>query len=125
MSPRLSRTERIARLNDQLRARVGLPVFLGEAEPVLGMIVMTRGIMALSPEQIIEVWSQVRRFDAFTPDNDPYGEHDFGSVDIDGAGRVFWKIDYYADRNCRYGSDDPSDPKQSYRVLTIMLAEEY
>jgi hypothetical protein len=125
MSPRLSRPERIARLNDQLRARVGLPVFLGEAEPALGMIVMTRGIMALSPEQIIEVWSQVRRFDAFTPDNDPYGEHDFGSVEIDGAGRVFWKIDYYGDRACNSGSEDPANPEQSYRVLTIMLAEEY
>lgn len=125
MSPRLTRTERIARLNDQLRARVGVPVFLGESEPVLGMIMMTRGIMALEPEQIIDVWSKVRRFDDFSSDNDPYGEHDFGSFEIDGAGRLFWKIDYYGDRACNSGSEDPADPDRSYRVLTIMLAEEY
>ena len=125
MSPRLTRSERIARLNDQLRARVGVPVFLGDSAPVLGMIVMTRGIMAMEPEQIIDAWSKVRRFDAFTADNDPYGEHDFGSFEIDGVGRLFWKIDYYGDRNCNSGSEDPADPDRIYRVLTIMLAEEY
>ena len=125
MSPRLTRTERIAKLNDQLRARVGLPVFLGEAEPVLGMIVMTRGVMALTPEQIIDAWTHIRNFADFTDGNNPYGERDFGSFEIDGAGRLFWKIDYYGDRACNSGSEDPADPDRSYRVLAIMLAEEY
>jgi hypothetical protein len=58
--------------------------------------------------------------DAFTPDSDPYGEHNFGSFEHNGI-RVFWKIDYY-DRNLEYGSEDPSDPAQTTRVLTIMLA---
>jgi hypothetical protein len=65
----------------------------------------------------------VRGFDVFTTENDPYGEHDFGSVTIDGT-KLFWKIDYY-DLSLQYGSNDPSDPAQTARVLTIMLAEEY
>ncbi|WP_292533133.1 DUF3768 domain-containing protein [Methylocystis sp.] len=62
-------------------------------------------------------------FDAFTQDNDPHGEHDFGSFEL--AGRTFfWKIDYY-DPNLEFGSEDPGDPTKTTRVLTIMLADEY
>jgi hypothetical protein len=65
----------------------------------------------------------VQRFSDFSADNDPYGEHDFGCVTVDGR-KVFWKIDYY-DRDCLYGSECPADPTQTTRVLTIMLASEY
>ena len=66
---------------------------------------------------------KVETFDAFTPDNDPHGERDFGAFEHNGE-RIFWKIDYY-DRSMTKGSEDPSDPKQTVRVLTIMLASEY
>ena len=42
---------------------------------------------------IARAFAMVSHFDAFTPDNDPYGEHDFGSIDLDGE-KLFWKIDY-------------------------------
>lgn len=115
-------SKRIAELNDQLRARAGVPLF-GTGVP--GKILMTRGIADLPPLVQLEVWSGVKRFDRFTEDNDPYGEHDFGALDIAGAGKVFWKIDYFADAACRFGSEDPADPKKSYRVLAVMLASEY
>jgi hypothetical protein len=51
------------------------------------------------------------------------GEHDFGMIRHGGL-KVFWKIDYY-DLNLRYGSENPSDPAQTRRVMTILLAEEY
>jgi hypothetical protein len=67
-------------------------------------------------------------FDEFTPDNDPHHEHDFGGFEYEGR-RIFWKIDYYDRASLGTGSDmgseDPSDPAKTLRVLTIMLAEEY
>ncbi|TAA53923.1 DUF3768 domain-containing protein [Shinella sp. JR1-6] len=89
-----------------------------------GKVFITRGIAALSPLAQISILAAVRTFDAFTPDNDPYGEHDFGTVTAPEAGRVFWKIDYY-DTDYRYGSENPADPTVTRRVLTVMLASEY
>ncbi len=48
---------------------------------------------------------RVHDFIAFTPDNDPHGEHDFGSFEFAGK-TIFWKIDCY-DRDLNYGSPDP------------------
>ena len=107
-----ARVERIRKLNDDLRA-YGAD----------GTISVTRGIADLGTAAVMRVLAAVAGFDAFTNDNDPYQEHDFGSLEQDGR-RVFWKIDYY-DRERRYGSPDPADPAVTARVLTIMLAEEY
>jgi len=63
----------------------------------------------------------VRQFDSFTEDNDPYSEHDFGSLDWHGE-TVYWKIDYY-DQALRNGKD-PRDV-DCRRVLTVLLASEY
>jgi hypothetical protein len=106
------RSEKIAALNDRARKTfMGCRVFL------------TQGIEAL-PELLQEdIIRSVRSFDAFTPDNDPYGEHDFGVFDCGGE-RIYWKFDYY-DQALRYGSPDPTDPDLTRRVLTIFLAEEY
>lgn len=62
-------------------------------------------------------------FEGFTDGDDPYGEHDFAALEVEGR-RLFFKIDYY-DRDCRNASPDASNPRVTGRVLTIMLAEEY
>jgi len=104
--------KRIRELNDLLR-RTGRS----------GVIVCTAGVHALGAEARIEVMRSVMTFDAFDEDNNPHGEHDFGAIEI-ATQRLFWKIDYY-DLTLTAGSEDPSDPQRTRRVLTIMLAEEY
>jgi len=105
-------TARIRELNDVLRTTW-----------LTGKIMKTSGICALPQEIQSRIAEAVETFKDFTPDNDPYGEHDFGAVTVDGV-KVFWKIDYYA-LDMMHGSEAPEDPKVTRRVLTIMLAEEY
>ncbi|MGD9785688.1 MAG: DUF3768 domain-containing protein [Hyphomicrobiaceae bacterium] len=111
---REDRTARMRELNDGLR-RTGAG----------GFIVVTSGVDALAPDDKQAVFALVRSFDAFTPDNDPWREHDFGSVEHDGQ-RYFWKITYYqAGSDYSQGAEDPSDASTTARVMTIMMAEEY
>lgn len=90
---------------------------------IAGRLLQTEGINALDPRLQSRIRERVETFDTFTRDNDPHGERDFGAFDIEGE-RVFWKIDYY-NRTLDAGSEDPADPAQTVRVLTIMLASEY
>ena len=88
-----------------------------------GTVLITRGINALEAETRQSIINTIKAIDEFTPDNDPYGTHDFGSVKV-GTHLIFWKIDCY-DLDLICGSPDPSDPNVTRRVMTIMLAEEY
>jgi hypothetical protein len=106
-----SRAERIAALNDKFRK--------GMAS---GRVHMTAGLNAKGPDFVVKALVKVMEFNDFNADNDPHGEHDFGSFELEGE-KVFWKIDY--DLKAEFGSEDPTDPKKTRRVLTIMLAEEY
>ena len=107
-----AKTARIRELNDAFRS-----TFAG------GKVVMTAGVDALPDMVKAAALQKAATFDQFTEDNDPYGEHDFGSFELCKR-KFFWKIDYY-DRAMEHGSEDPSDPKQTTRVMTVMLAEEY
>ncbi|HSW78044.1 MAG TPA: DUF3768 domain-containing protein [Candidatus Chromulinivoraceae bacterium] len=107
MDTDFERAEKIAELNDRFR---------GMALDV----VITSGVRDTLPD-LVELLKAVEQFDSFTEDNDPYGEHDFGSLVWYGE-KVFWKIDYY-DQNLKYGRD-PLEP-DCRRVMTVMLASEY
>jgi hypothetical protein len=106
------RSEQIALLNDAFRL-----TFTG------GLVCVTAGVQILGDEFVQLVLRKVRMDDTFTKDNDPYGEHDFGTVIVQGR-KLFWSIDYYA-LDMIHGSEDPADVKNTRRVLTVMLAEEY
>ena len=99
-------------LNDNFRS-----TFIG------GQVVLSAGVADLPLGVRAQVVLKVQNYADFTPDNDPYGEHDFGSFEVAGE-TFFWKIDYY-DSRCEFGSEDPADPEKTTRVLTIMRADEY
>lgn len=84
-------------------------------------VMITRGVAAM--DCVDAVLAAVRSYSTFNNDNDPYGEHDFGSFTVAGE-RLFWKFDYY-DSDMEMASLDPSDDTITVRVLTIMLADEY
>jgi Protein of unknown function (DUF3768) len=88
-----------------------------------GRVVTTAGVDALASDVKAMAIRKVATFAEFTPDNDPRGEHDFGSFEVAGQ-KFLWKIDYY-DLAMEVGSEDPADPANTIRVLTIMLASEY
>lgn len=88
-----------------------------------GQVMLTQGILALGGEAQRQILDRVRTFDAFTPDNDPYGEHDFGSFEHEGE-RIAFKIDYY-DLSLTYGSENPADDSITRRVMTITLMDEW
>lgn len=104
--------DRIRDLNDAFRRS-----FTG------GRAMLSAGVDALPSDVKAMAIRRVATYSDFSPDNDPHGEHDFGSFDLAGR-RFLWKIDYY-DRRLKWGSEDPADPEKTTRVLTIMLAEEY
>jgi hypothetical protein len=78
-----TKTERIRVLNDAFR-RTGRG----------GRVVMTSGVQALDAANLAELAMKIVTYDEFTADNDPHGEHDFGTVEHNDQ-TFFWKIDYF------------------------------
>ena len=107
-----NRTARIRALNDAFRTSLQG-----------GRVVATKGVAALPADIFATLMDKVRAFTEFTTANDPLGEHDFGVIEHEGE-RYFFKIDYY-DKTMNGGSEDPADPEQTVRVLTVMKAYEY
>ena len=88
-----------------------------------GRVMLTAGVNALPSDVQAIVIRRVATFSEFTADNDPHQEHDFGNLEVARL-KFFWKIDYF-DANMEFGSEDPTDPTKTTRVLTIMLSSEY
>ena len=108
--------KQIARRNDEFRKAI-----LTKPQHEGGKVVLTCGIAGLDTAELAEVLTEVKNFSDFSVDNNPHGEHDFGSFTLNGE-KVFWKIDYYADKNIDCGTENTLN---AYRILTIMFAREY
>lgn len=119
-------TQRIQAKNDVFRKAV---MFAPQPD---GKAVMTPGVANLGSMVCAWIYKQIAEFDNFNEDNDPYEEHDFGSVTVAVSNlmttgepemrQVFWKIDYYEDADMEFGAEDKLN---CYRVLVIMLSDEY
>lgn len=105
-----SDTARIRELNDQARQS-----FQG------CRVLVTPGVLALDATDMI--LTLVQQYSTFTPDNDPFAEHDFGSFRFGGE-TIFWKFDYY-DLDFTMHSLDAADSTVTARVLTVLLGSEY
>jgi len=105
--------DRIRRLNDEFRKSMS-----GN-----GKVVMTSTLNALPIDEKNIILREIQAFDEFDKANDPYEEHDFGTI-YHRSERIFFKIDYY-DPSYMFGSEDPSDEDQTNRVMSIMYAHEY
>ena len=106
----------VRELNDNLRRNLFAPSLHGE-------VLFTAGVSALRDDNRLALPDEVRCFEDFTPDNDQYGEHDFGAVQFC-DNKYFFKIDYY-DNDLTAHSPDKSNPALTRRVLTIMQTDEY
>ena len=91
-----ARTLTIRKLNDHLRT-----TWSG------GKIWLTPGVEEMGPHLMLRALRLVSEFDEFGPNNDPFEEHDFGAISVEGE-QLFWKIDYY-DPDMINGSPDPAD----------------
>lgn len=111
------RAETIARQNDRFRQTFGADF------TIPGRVVVTAGVEAKGGAFLQKLMVAVMGFDAFTEDNDPFQQHDFGSVEINGT-KVWFKIDLF-DPSYKWGAEDPANPARTRRVLTLLLPEEY
>lgn len=112
--------QRIAEHNDLFRSQAGLPVC---NPPVPGWSCQTAGIDALTLDQRRTILARVRNYDDFIEDDDLPNARDYGAFTLPGAGKIFWRIEYY-DPTLTKDSDDPANPENTSRVLTIKLMGE-
>ena len=72
-----------AQRNDRARKAMG----------TMCMLVQTAAVNARDPEERSALRAAVEKYNGpWGPDNDPWGEHDFGVIEMFGL-RWFWKID--------------------------------
>ena len=106
---------RLAEQNDAFRKR--LP------EGGSGQWVFTTAIDDEGPAFLRACLEAVEAYDGFTEDNDPYGTHEMGFMEVMGK-KVWWKIDLF---NLTFdgGAENPTSLTETRRVLTILYPSDY
>jgi hypothetical protein len=116
----IERTRETARLNDLARTA---PKTVNASWLATGGVAALIAEAAAGYDRGVELAVALAGFCDFNEDGDPYGERDFGALELWGE-RLFWKIDYHHPER-----DEHAPVKWSMeltrRVVTIMLASEY
>ena len=108
--------DKLAALNDEFRKSI---LTLPNAN---GLVLLTAGVSDLPSDTKSQIIMEVKKFTDFNQDNDPWKEHDCASVKALDGTEAFFKIDYFEDKRCSVGAEDPLT---AYRVLTIGLWSEW
>ena len=113
--------EQISAINDKLRKGVALVCIRGQTravfpkvEGIKAKLLLNCNVEAVKVPRIIDA---VNTYDSFEEGNDPYGERDFGKVEVDGE-KYFFKFDY-VDDNWEFHKVNGN------RVLTIYPTREH
>ena len=88
-----------------------------------GKWVWTQAVDAEGMDFVLTCVAAVAAYDNFTEENDPFGTHEMGFMEVADK-RVWWKIDLY---DCAYhgGSENPTSLADTRRVLTILFPSDY
>lgn len=131
----------VAELNDEFRKGIYFTT-AASVNDGANQYVVTHGCREefSSHENRMALMLAIANFSHFSEDNDPWLEHDFGSVTVNNQ-KIFWKIDYFNKVAKRVrepngsivvsfvpgneASSNAADPAKTARVMTIMLASEY
>lgn len=114
----------IAAQNDHFRALIPAPTRYGRFLITPGLNELAdAGARGGAPGALDRaLFDQIRSHADWDRGDDPYGEHDFGAFTYAGM-KCLWKIDYFENAHCQYGALPAEGPV--FRVMTVMLAEEY
>jgi hypothetical protein len=102
----------IALLNDRFR----------QGDRSLGEYKLSRQVLALPKLKQKQLYKQLHEFSDFNQQNDPSSERKSGELRMDDVTYI-WKIDYL-DLSMTMLSDNPRDPNQTARVLSLLRADE-
>lgn len=108
-------TAQVRALNDAMRT---------DPHGDIGRTVITAAASNMGLVFTLKLLRAARAFTAFTPDNDPHQEHDMAIFTVEGE-TCFFKVDVYLNGEMEYGADEPWNPDNSYRVMTLGLMSDY
>ena len=107
-----SAKEATALLNDRFR----------QGDRSLGEYKLSRQVLALPKHKQKQLFKELHEFSDFNYENDPHDERKQGTLILENVVYI-WKIDYL-DISMTMLSEDPSDPNQTTRILSIIRKDE-